>query len=345
MRILFCRLIGNKKGPKAMIKLWRTTPVIKRLKNKDRRFPLPYIFPSGRQALSYALNYAGLGRANRVALPEWSSHCVVSAIGKYSASIPLREVIKYKIKVDAVLVYEQWGWPISKKALKQLGEYFKESILILDMVDSAHFRKFKFPEDINFKTVIQIISFSKLLGLSQGALLIYNNQYLTFEPEEESIRNLGLLEGRNIINNASPAFVNSILKDNLVALNKKVKLWFKQNDLFGAIETERRARQENLQHILKNKLSYSWPHWMRQAINDGVGPVIAPLLKGKAQDGLEKVKKFLIDVYKIETRIYHFNWSGNPLKPVYEKCLAFPVHSSVRNVRKILNDINIKNFN
>ena len=58
------------------IGLWRNKPPITPRKKNEAVFPIEYIFPSGRQALSYCLNKVGLNRNNRIALPEWSSHCV-----------------------------------------------------------------------------------------------------------------------------------------------------------------------------------------------------------------------------------------------------------------------------
>ena len=49
-----------------------------------------------------------------------------------------------------------------------------------------------------------------------------------------------------------------------------------------------------------------------------------------------KNKEYLQKVYGIETSIYHFNWSGNPLETDDKKCLAFPGHGMVPDIETIL---------
>lgn len=295
-----------------MIKLWRNSPVHQKFKTNNQRFPLKNIFPSGREAISYALLHSGLGRQDRIALPEWSSHCVVNAAAKYCTPIPLKEVVRHKIKVEAVLIYEQWGWPIRKEVLRQLEKHFKKSVFILDRVDSSHFKKIKLPK-LNFKKFFQIISLSKLLGLPLGGFLIHNNRYLSlksfYQPKNYKL--------------------------------KRIEAWLKKNDLLGAIETERKTRQDNLQCLLEAGFSCRWPDWMKKAIEAGIGPTIAPLFKGVDPKKLEKIKRHLFKNNNIETEIYHFDWAGNPLRPQYERCLAFPVHSSVKNIKKYLQSIKL----
>ena len=106
-----------------MIPLWRNKPVVASSFAKEKIFPLENVFPSGRQALSYTLQHAGLSRNDRVAVPEWSSHCVISAIGKVATPIPFHEVVQHRIGVSAVLLYDQWGWPTtSLELIKDISE-------------------------------------------------------------------------------------------------------------------------------------------------------------------------------------------------------------------------------
>jgi hypothetical protein len=107
----------------------------------------------------------------------------------------------------------------------------------------------------------------------------------------------------------------------------------------NAIELERIARHENLMKVLKSPLSDKWPTWMKEAVENGDGPGIAPLLRDYPNDILNRAKEFLMESYKIETCIYNFNWSGNPFNPDYKECLAFPVHGMVSNIEEILEGI------
>ena len=79
-----------------MIQLWRDKPVVAPIVGEES-FPFDFVF----QAVgSYAmLKHAGLSRNDRVAIPEWSSHCVIGAVGK-SHPIPLNEVLQNGIKVS-----------------------------------------------------------------------------------------------------------------------------------------------------------------------------------------------------------------------------------------------------
>jgi hypothetical protein len=115
--------------------------------------------------------------------------------------------------------------------------------------------------------------------------------------------------------------------------------WLKENDVLVNIEQERLLRIANLEILLRSILSACWPAWMKAAVKSGSGPGIAPLFRNESAAILEKKKKQLHTKYGIETAIYHFNWSGNPLEPQYEKCLALSVHGQVTNIEEILNGI------
>ena len=108
-----------------------------------------------------------------MAIPEWSSHCVVSAVSKVATPIPMREVIEYNLKVDAVLIYDQWGWPVFENGYEHLKEIFAKKILIHDRVDSTNISwlldNSKIKEKYaGFESVYEVFSLSKTLGLSSG---------------------------------------------------------------------------------------------------------------------------------------------------------------------------------
>lgn len=74
--------------------------------------------------------------------------------------------------------------------------------------------------------------------------------------------------------------------------------------------------------------------------NKGAGPGIAPLFRGLNKTNLLYYKDFLQKTYKLETRIYHFNYSGDPLNPEYDICLALPIHGLVKNnLSKIIDSL------
>ncbi len=166
---------------KIKIGLWRNKAPVCFIEEDSKIYPIDRIFPSGRQALTFALTQMSLSRPKRVALPEWSSHCLISAVGEIATPIPMNDVVKYNINVDAVLLYEQWGWPISRKLKSQLLKTFKNTIIILDRVDSADIdneNRIQFYPEVD---QIDIISLSKLLGLTGGGLAKLNGNYLSFK--------------------------------------------------------------------------------------------------------------------------------------------------------------------
>ena len=64
---------------------------------------------------------------------------MLNAVGQQATTIPMTEVVRNHIPVDAVLLYEQWGWPISANAWETVNETFPNALLIWDRVDSADF--------------------------------------------------------------------------------------------------------------------------------------------------------------------------------------------------------------
>src|SRR5262249_25501362 len=118
--------------------------------------------------LTEALRSLGLGRPDRVAVPEWSSHCVLSAVGAVATPVPMREARD----PSAVLVYDQWGWPRSYAGVRTRWPRAK---IVHDCVDTA---------DLSFSDAdAQVWSLSKVLGLAGGGLARVRHELLEFEPD------------------------------------------------------------------------------------------------------------------------------------------------------------------
>jgi len=324
-----------------MIRLWRDKPVSIPIKSGDVTVPIKHIFPSGRQALSHSLQIAGLGRNDKVAIPEWSSHCVISAVGKVATPIPMFEVAKYNITVDAILIYEQWGWPIPENVMNNLGKIFKDKILIYDLVDSAHFKFEGYVNNKLFKNIYSIISLSKILGLPGGGIALANGQQLEYKSNVEFEEYLDAFDKVDYTGLELPGIINNYKKSEIPAVSKNIKSWLQTNDLFGSISCELQQRQNNILILSEGSLTKEWPAWMKKAIEIGAGPGIAPLFRGEPDLVLMNNEKKLKKELGIETSIYHFNWSGDPLSPNYEKCLAIPVHGLIHNINKIVALLNI----
>lgn len=329
------------------IGLWRNVPPICSLKKEDEIYPIEQIFPSGRQALKYALSQVGLSRSNRIALPEWSSHCVISSVGELATPIPMNEVIKFNINVKAVLIYEQWGWPIPRSIRTELLEKFKDTIIILDRVDSADLdneNRIKFYPEVD---QIDIISLSKILGLIGGGLAKLNGDYLSFTPNIEDQKLSKIFWNKQIFYPYFSKLLN-IHKNEIESLHPELNQWLLNNDLIKALQIENLKRRKNLSMILESDLNSNWPEWMFNAFKDGAGPGVIPLFRNHTLKVHTKIQHFLLKSFSLETSIYHFNYSGNPLNSSYEFVLAFPIHGMLED--KIIGIIEsltkfIKSFN
>jgi hypothetical protein len=321
-----------------MIKLWRNEAPSAPRQSAQSEIPAKIIFPSGRQALTEATRQFGLSRENRVALPEWSSLCVINAVGKVATPIPMAEVVKYNIQVDAVLLYEQWGWPLPYELSSSIAERFKNNIIILDRVDSADIEnqnRIKFYPQNN---QIELISLSKMLGLKGGGLAKINGNYLKFENKNLGNR-LSEHLWRDVSDNLVEEELMHIHKNDVESLHKELKDWLGSNDTIKALKQEASKRKKNLSYIINSSLSYDWPDWMFVAFEKGACPGIVPLFRNADKKKLEDKQKAIKAHFDIEAVIYHFNWSGNPLESSYGLCLAFPIHGLVAGMESIIEDI------
>lgn len=148
--------------PAANAPSWRTT-LKKGVSQDDLERHLQLLYPgthpvvtsTGRAAISITLQALGLGRTARVSVPPFSSHCIYSAIGETCVPVPGEIATPF----DAHLVYHQWGF------IHRSGP---NGIVIEDSVDSLITDPGGlFPNDGE----AEIVSFSKLLGTSMGAVV------------------------------------------------------------------------------------------------------------------------------------------------------------------------------
>ena len=74
------------------IYLWRSTPVEVRdsVSNDHSQIPSSCILASARQGITKALYLSGLNRENFVAIPDYTSHCVIDFIGRLATPVPSR---------------------------------------------------------------------------------------------------------------------------------------------------------------------------------------------------------------------------------------------------------------
>ncbi len=294
-----------------MLGLWRHSP---QLWVTGKAIPIECIFASGRQALVQAMQELGLSRVKRVAYPEFSSACVISTIGKVASPIPLQAVLDQGESVDAVLLYEQWGWPISSQGLVDVQQRFPT--LILDCVDSpdALWRQSSYLKDSGFPVVI---SLSKCLGLVQGGLLWHQQQWQGVNASREPALKCDL----------DPAKVLDLAKTYVNAIDDINE--YADSDIEALLNKETVARQKNLKALVELGLCFDWPKWMLDVVGSQQGaPGIAPLFSSYSPAQRQQLKTHLAEL-GVTTEIYNFNFSGHPLEFDYRPCLAFPIHSEL----------------
>jgi hypothetical protein len=75
---------------------------------------------------------------------------------------------------------------------------------------------------------------------------------------------------------------------------------------------------------------------MEYAIRAGAGPVWAPILRGSDAAQQWRAMATLDQRFGVISAMRPFNWSGNPLRPQYEVCLALPIHGGVPEFGEIV---------
>jgi hypothetical protein len=233
----------------------------------------------------------------------------------------------------AAVVYEQWGWPLTDDAWTELQARFNGRLVLVDRVDSADFFARDPFADLRLRS-IEVLSLSKLLGIDGGGLARANGSLVAFEPEPESDV-IGRLRRRPLAA-LSQAGYREFFKEGRQAVHPAVTAWLGRNSLEFAAEHERVARQRHLRALLDCSLAADWPAWMVRAVDSGAGPVWAPVLRGRDATRRWSAMRTLGQDYGVVSASRLFDWSGNPLRPRYEMCLALPVHGGITDFGEIV---------
>lgn len=284
------------------------------------------LFPSGRRALTAALTRAGLGRSDVVAVPEWSSACVIGAVGEVAAPVPMRAVLSGCVEPSALVVYEMWGWPVPTLGLARLQRRFPEAAIILDRVDtlmpgiSLGSARPAYPE---CAPVCHVWSFGKTLGcIGGGALSDADGRWV----ECVGISPSGLES--NPINQEDARAVNRFRTES-AAPSEEIAEALRAGRLAGLIEAETRRRRENAAALRATNAALSWPPWMLEALEAGAAPGLAPVLISHSRESIEEERRRVLETAGLAGSVYRFNVSGDPGAPDYRLCLALPLHGEV----------------
>jgi hypothetical protein len=302
-----------------MQSLWRKDTRVTNL-TKINKSIKDFIFPSGRQAIMHTLR--NMNRVDRVAVAEYSSQCVLNSVASYAMPIPIKEVIKYNINIDNIMIFEQWGWSFSSAVVDEVLDKYKR--VIFDCVDSpdAHIRYG------SMQSVI--VSLSKCLGLRGGALLLEDK--ILQKNTCVTSSHLGIDLNNPVNTHMINSYINTI--DHIGDLS--------EIDVLLELKREAEIRNKNLVLFANSPLSESWSDWMYSSI-DNCSAGIVPLFKGISLDKMTAINKEIKRKLNIESVIYNFNWSGSPLILDYQSCIAFPIHSDIDNIEESIKTLeNIK---
>ena len=305
---------------------WRTTPRITSSIDSTRLPSNARLFPSGRTAIVAAMQYFTLSRADRIVIPEFSSHCLISSVGTFATPLPMRECVRLGEQTKAVLVYEQWGWPNEKDALAEAMSF--ADICILDCVDSADALQRHTPMLENPKCSV-VVSLSKCLGLpAGGVLMVPETKNLPAASDETEIHKSDHCLFKLDIN---------LYKTHARSI-QELKPLLARTDLATALSEESTDRNSNLKTLLDSPLTRDWSETMRTLVETGCSAGIAPVLKGEHPEKLLRVSQQVRKALNVVAPVYNFNWSLNPVTTDYQPCLALPCHGEL-NVPELLPEL------
>jgi hypothetical protein len=285
-------------------------------------------FPSGRTAIVECLRRAGVTPETVVAMPECVTDCLADAVRQCARPVPIRSAFEQcRQTIGAAIVYEQWGWPVPPAAESHIAHELGGLTVIVDRVDSADYFARK-PAYGAF----DVLSLSKVLGTPAGGIArqLADNAYLHFEfhPGTDP-------SARSSAGHAMHPAVRELYKRSR-RVHPAVTAWLDGNCALQAALAERLARHRATLAVLRTSLAAGWPGWMARAVEAGAGPVWAPVLRG-AEPGLQwRAVAYLARSWGVGSTVRLFNWTGDPLAPCFEPCVALPIHAGVDGLSEIV---------
>ena len=289
------------------------------------------IFPSGRQGVTFAVGLLGGERTDLIALPEYASHCVISAVGKLATPLPIPVAVSVRKSISTVLLYSQWGWERPFTALEEVRDAFSGAGIIMDRVDSMTNDLKTWPEKWD-KDLVQVLSFSKTLGLAGGGMVSWNGLWqcpnLQSDPDTRTI-------GGGLARMAAALPEDSSHRTTLAhwqmsdidRLSDPLDRWLKRQDLAEAFVRAAEGRDACLKVVGEYAGRLNLPDWMSSQIEDSdpVYPGILPLFAGDHQASQTLIDK-VQERTAVRSALYHFDQSDSYLRPDWRLCVAVPMH-------------------
>jgi hypothetical protein len=293
--------------------------------------PLEFVFPSARQAIAQTLADAGLQSESRVGYPPFLSPHVPRAISRTATAVCVAALTDQQFAcLDALLVHEQWGWPLPDAVLTHLFERFANRLLVVDRVDSADF----FYRPMVRPRVVEIVSLAKTLGLLGGGLARRASTFKCFDSATMTAKTRVALDRLQSGGPEEP--YREFFKNSAQAMHPAVARWVVANSPFAALEDERTQRQHHVRLVENSALADGWPQWMHDAVAAGAGPGMTPVLRGRGPDVWNTAMRVLAQNAGVASTVGMFNWTGDPLEPDFEPCLLVPVHRDMQHLVEVM---------
>jgi hypothetical protein len=292
------------------------------------------LYPSARQGVTHAVRMLGGERSQRIALPEYVGHCVISSVGKSITPIPISAALLCPLTINQVLLYSQWGWERPQSALTEVVASFPSAGIILDRVDSSTCSMDSLPGYWQEGGAFQVFSLSKVLGLAGG--LVYDRTFhvppATSEPEEVRTVSQELLKIRNglPVDSDTGYTLTQWEMFDLPCLSQETLSWLESNDLDAAVCGVNASRKERVEVVRHHAERLRLPEWMVRQISDEAAPSpgILPLLP-LAQGSEEEVARDIFRETGLQVALYHFDFSASFVRTDWRKSIAIPLHWEV----------------
>jgi hypothetical protein len=292
------------------------------------------IFPSGRQAISHAIELLGGRREWLAVIPEYSGHCLISAVAKKVMPLPITQADQCPDLVKIALLYCQWGWERPSEAVVEVCNRFPQAKLILDRVDSLAASLDELPLRGVAEGALQVFSLSKTLGLEGGGLLFSQgtwsaNKNAGCEEDKKLAEEVWGLRER-LAGGIAWDMVKAWYMADMRVLPPWLCRWLDTNDLNTVLKSATDARIARRRIVIDCIDELGWPRWMIDQMGERsrLVPGIIPLfLKHGANANLLRMEiKAETD---LQLEIYHFDISTSYLKPDWRPCLAVPLHGQI----------------
>jgi putative PLP-dependent aminotransferase (TIGR04422 family) len=278
----------------------------------------PVLFSSARAGLTAILQSQNISRPDHVWFPEYSSHCVIEAIGQVGTPTP---VVSKNLK--ASIVYHQWGMVHSAK----WGEMPR--ILIEDSVDSA-----LIPNRSPFACggLFTLWSLPKVLATIGGGVV--------FCRHEEDAENLRSIRARR-----SASLLQATLRLKAHSSLMASKYWnggeSMQGELVGPLRNQVSISLGAYAKLIEERINFfrKWsPKKLDAFLDSGRLPSNVPLWS--SNDGLEALLKNGV----LKAGVRNFNKSRSYPNSEWIPVIPFPTHLEITDTKmsEILNSIKLR---